>query len=100
VMVLSEMGRTPKLNVMNGKDHWPYTSMMLVGAGINGGQLWGKTDSSFIGQPVDPITGELSSTGSRLLTGAIHAGFLQSIGIDPSESFPSTVPFEAPFKTS
>ena len=100
VMVLSEMGRTPKLNVMNGKDHWPYTSMMLIGAGINGGQLWGKTDSSFIGQPVDPITGELSSTGSRLLTGAIHAGFLQSIGIDPSESFPNTMPFEAPFKTS
>lgn len=100
VMVLSEMGRTPKLNITNGKDHWPYTSMMLVGAGIRGGEVWGETDSGLVGLPVDPITGEVSPSGERLQTAAIHAGFLQSLGIDTSESFPGVTPFEAPFKSS
>ena len=100
VMVLSEMGRTPKLNITNGKDHWPYTSMMLVGAGIHGGEVWGETDSGLVGLPIDPATGEVSPSGESLQTGAIHAGFLQSLGIDTSEIFPGVAPFMAPFKGS
>ena len=38
VVVMSEMGRTPKLNPANGKDHWPYTSILMVGAGLDGGR--------------------------------------------------------------
>ena len=100
VMVLSEMGRTPKLNITNGKDHWPYTSMMLVGAGVRGGQVWGETDSGLVGLPVDPSTGQVSPSGSRLQTAAIHAGFLESLGIDTSGVFPDTLPFTAPFEAS
>jgi len=39
VVVLSEMGRTPKLNGKNGKDHWPFTSVMLVGPNITGDRV-------------------------------------------------------------
>jgi uncharacterized protein (DUF1501 family) len=100
VMVLSEMGRTPKLNITNGKDHWPYTSMLLVGAGIRGGEVWGETDSGLVGLPVDPASGEVSSSGIALQTAAIHAGFLQSIGIETSELFPGVIPFRAPFAST
>ena len=100
VMVLSEMGRTPKLNITNGKDHWPYTSMLLVGAGIRGAEVWGETDSGLVGLPVDPTSGAVSSTGIPLQTAAIHAGFLQSIGIDTSDLFPGVLPFQAPFTST
>ncbi|HMJ16643.1 MAG TPA: DUF1501 domain-containing protein, partial [Polyangiaceae bacterium] len=36
VVVLSEMGRTPKLNAGGGKDHWPVTSALVFGAGVRG----------------------------------------------------------------
>ncbi len=34
LVVCSEMGRTPQLNDGQGKDHWTYTSAMLVGPGV------------------------------------------------------------------
>ncbi|MEO0605355.1 MAG: DUF1501 domain-containing protein, partial [Myxococcota bacterium] len=44
VVVMSEMGRTPRLNGFAGKDHWPYTSWMLVGDGITGDRVVGAYD--------------------------------------------------------
>ncbi|MDP6947089.1 MAG: DUF1501 domain-containing protein, partial [Myxococcota bacterium] len=47
VMVSSDFSRTPTYNGNNGKDHWPYTSMMLYGPGrIPGGRLLGATDEN------------------------------------------------------
>jgi hypothetical protein len=34
MLVLSEMGRTPSSLPTLGKDHWPVTSAMLLGAGV------------------------------------------------------------------
>lgn len=44
VVVGSDFGRTPRYNNKAGKDHWSITSMMLMGAGIQGNRVIGKTD--------------------------------------------------------
>jgi hypothetical protein len=46
VVVLSEMGRTPKINANGGRDHWTYCfSVILAGAGIRGGTTFGASDA-------------------------------------------------------
>jgi hypothetical protein len=46
VVVMSEMGRTPKVNAAAGRDHWTHCySVMLAGAGIRGGTVVGASDS-------------------------------------------------------
>ena len=45
VVLATEFGRTPIINVNEGRDHYPKAfSCMLAGGGIKGGQVWGKTD--------------------------------------------------------
>ncbi|MCH2203124.1 MAG: DUF1501 domain-containing protein [Fuerstiella sp.] len=45
VVVWGEFGRTPRINVKGGRDHWPGTqSVLLAGGGIHGGRIVGKTD--------------------------------------------------------
>jgi hypothetical protein len=45
IVLASEFGRTPNINVNEGRDHYPKAfSCMLAGGGIKGGQVWGKTD--------------------------------------------------------
>ncbi len=68
VVVLSEMGRTPKINGGDGKDHWGYTSMLLSGPGINGGRAIGDYSGYFYGERVDPPSGVITA-GGRLMTG-------------------------------
>lgn len=46
VVVLGEFGRSPKVNGKGGRDHWPHAqSILLAGAGIPGGSVYGSTDS-------------------------------------------------------
>ncbi|MGV3724074.1 MAG: DUF1501 domain-containing protein, partial [Actinomycetota bacterium] len=46
VVALGEFGRTPKINAMGGRDHWPATqSVFLAGAGIPPGTVIGSTDA-------------------------------------------------------
>jgi hypothetical protein len=45
VVLATEFGRTPNINVNEGRDHYPKAfSAMLAGGGIRGGQVFGKTD--------------------------------------------------------
>ena len=45
VVVMGEFGRTPRINVLAGRDHWPWTqSILLAGAGVSGGTIFGSTD--------------------------------------------------------
>jgi hypothetical protein len=47
VVVNSEFGRTPKINRSAGRDHWPWVySLVLAGAGIQAGTVYGSSDSS------------------------------------------------------
>jgi hypothetical protein len=45
VALVTEFGRTPRLNRFQGRDHWPHAySIVLAGAGIRGGVAVGGTD--------------------------------------------------------
>jgi uncharacterized protein (DUF1501 family) len=45
VVLTSEFGRTPKINQNSGRDHYPKAfSSVMWGGGIQGGQIYGKTD--------------------------------------------------------
>ena len=45
VVLTTEFGRTPELNVNGGRDHHPGAfSSLLIGAGIKGGQVYGSSD--------------------------------------------------------
>lgn len=47
VVLATEFGRTPKINENDGRDHSPTAfSCVLAGGGIQGGQVYGKTDAS------------------------------------------------------
>jgi uncharacterized protein (DUF1501 family) len=46
VVVMGEFGRTPKLNMTGGRDHWPKVqSVLMAGGGLTGGVVVGKSNS-------------------------------------------------------
>jgi hypothetical protein len=69
LVVFSEFGRTPTINKDAGRDHWPYAqSILLAGAGISGGTVYGATDQHGAYPAADPITPpELGQTVLHLL---------------------------------
>jgi uncharacterized protein (DUF1501 family) len=47
VLVNAEFGRTPTINRNAGRDHWPWVySLVLAGAGIRAGTVYGASDNS------------------------------------------------------
>ncbi len=47
VVLATEFGRTPNININDGRDHYPKAfSTLLAGGGIAGGRAWGKTDET------------------------------------------------------
>ncbi len=72
VVFLTDFGRTPKINGNGGRDHHPGVySMVLAGGGVQGGQVYGSSDSSGI------------SPGSDACTPAdFHATVYKAMGID------------------
>jgi len=85
VVVLSEMGRTPQLNAGEGKDHWPYTSVLFTGPGLSGNRVVGGYDSLYYGRSVDPTTGELDDNGVQISASALGATLLELCDVDPAE---------------
>lgn len=85
VVVVSEMGRHPQVNNTGGKDHWTYTSAMLLGSGIRGGQVIGKMNDDFQGEAVDLSSGQVSTTGVGLLPSHLGATLLALADINPDE---------------
>jgi len=92
VVVFSEMGRHPVLNSWGGKDHWTYTSAMLLGAGVAGGQVIGGLDSQATGLAIDLASGDLSEGGTDLLPGHLGATLLALGDHDPGDFLPGYDP--------
>jgi len=94
VAVVSEMTRTPKLNTDQadaGKDHWPVTSAMVIGApatGLRGGRSYGATDANLDGAAIDLGTGEASNSGTVMRYEHFAAGLLELLDVDPDPWFP------------
>jgi hypothetical protein len=95
VVVVSEMSRTPKLNARGGKDHWPVTSAVVVGAGVRGGRAYGATSDRMEAMPVDLATGQVAEGGATIQTNNLAAGLLHLVGIDPERYFPGVEPLRA-----
>jgi hypothetical protein len=74
VVIMSEMGRTPKINGNGGRDHWTYCyGALLAGAGIRGGTAYGESDAHAAYVKDKPVsTSDLCATIYHLL------------GIDPA----------------
>ncbi|HHO53044.1 MAG TPA: DUF1501 domain-containing protein [Deltaproteobacteria bacterium] len=90
VMVTSEMTRTPALNSMGGKDHWPYLSFLFFGGGAPANRLLGGTDDRMEGRPVDLATGALWDGGALPRYDQILAGVLEHLDVDPGPWWPQT----------
>jgi len=96
VAVMSEMTRTPRLNEDQGKDHWPTTSALLLGAGLNGGRVYGGTDDNLDCRAVDLASGELYGSGTVPRYDHLAAGLLQWVGVDPA-AWLDVTPLSGPF---
>lgn len=90
VVVISEMTRTPKLNADGGKDHWPNTSALVFGGGLDGGRvLGGTTTSTLDALPVNLESGQVDESRDTVITyGRFAAGVLHAAGVDTSVYMP------------
>lgn len=56
VVMMGEMGRTPRVNAQAGRDHWSMAqSICFAGAGIKPGQVLGATDKQAAYPTTEPI---------------------------------------------
>jgi|GEM_PF-229136 len=92
VVVLSEMARTPQLNADNGRDHWPWTSVVLFGDGITGGRAIGGYDAGYRGLGVDPATGETDAARAAPTPTQLGATLMALADLDPSVLGPTVEP--------
>lgn len=86
VVVTSDFGRGPRYNseAMNaGKDHWPITSMLLMGPGIAGDRVIGGTNEDQLPLLVDPKTLAVSATGVKITPAGIHRALRQLARVSP-----------------
>ncbi|HEY5314774.1 MAG TPA: DUF1501 domain-containing protein [Pirellulales bacterium] len=75
VMCGGEFGRTPQINRLDGRDHWPHGfGMLLAGGRIRGGYVHGQTDPE--GKRLSPAQGTSVAD--------LHATVLTALGIDPA----------------
>ena len=52
-----EFGRTPKINRQGGRDHWGFCqSVLMAGAGVRGGQVYGSSDASAAYAAESPVS--------------------------------------------
>jgi hypothetical protein len=69
----SEFGRTPKVNRNAGRDHWGRcNTIWMAGAGVPGGQMYGKSDKIASEPVADPVSPE-----------QVGATIYHLLGIDP-----------------
>lgn len=90
VVVMSEMGRTPKLNDVGpqaGKDHWPVTSAMVLGAGVKPG-VYGATDDQLNARGIDLVSGAAKDGNLPLGYNNFAAGVLNLIGVNNKDWLP------------
>ena len=95
IVLCSEFGRTPELNTDNGKDHHPWTSMLVVGKNVKGGATVGLTDGNQEGVKMSLATGQPDDTGLVLDVTNMVAGLVTLMGANSSDYLPTVPPFTA-----
>lgn len=95
VVVVSEMGRTPKLNENQGKDHWPVTSALVLGGGLPGQRVVGATGDGLEALPIDFASGHADKGGDRLQYSNFAAGVLEALDVSAETYLPQSEPLHA-----
>src|SRR5690606_21120600 len=72
VVAGSDLGRFPRLNDMQGKDHLPQTSFFFAGPGLSTGKAFGGTGKSMQGLALDLATGATAK--------GTHRPYLDDVG--------------------
>jgi len=69
IALVTEFGRTPNINVNDGRDHHPQCySTVLIGAGVKGGHIAGETNKTASKVTKDPYTiSDINATIAHLL---------------------------------
>jgi hypothetical protein len=76
VTVAGEFGRTPKINVTRGRDHWAHCyTQLLAGGGVQGGRVWGASDAQGAYVARDPVSPD-----------DFAATTLYALGLDPEQT--------------
>jgi len=83
IWCFSEFGRGSLRNINGGRDHSLINGMILMGAGIRGGQVIGaSSDIGMQAQAVDLATGLVHESGELLTNNHIARSLLHSIGFE------------------
>ncbi|HVK16351.1 MAG TPA: DUF1501 domain-containing protein [Fimbriiglobus sp.] len=78
VVVMSEMGRTPRVNASGGRDHWTHCySVVFAGAGVRGGTVYGASDAQAAYVKDRPVS-----------TADVCCTIYEALGIDPELMVP------------
>ena len=78
VVVMGEMGRTPRVNAKAGRDHWPQCGFcLLAGGGTRPGVVHGASDKHAAYPASDPVS-----------PGDVVATIYHLLGIDPDMTVP------------
>ena len=78
IVVLSEFGRTPRINDGGGRDHWARVfSCMMAGGGIKGGSIIGASDPDGMEVAERPVK-----------VADLHATLCHALGIDLTKNSP------------
>ncbi len=80
VVFLTEFGRTPRINSIQGRDHWSRAfSVAFAGGGVRGGQVIGASDAEGAMPRHRPVTPE-----------DVAHSIYTLLGVDPDKELPST----------
>ncbi|HXX93349.1 MAG TPA: DUF1501 domain-containing protein [Planctomycetota bacterium] len=79
VLLMSEFGRTPRINASKGRDHWTRNwAACLAGGGIPGGRVVGRTNATGTEIQERPVA-----------VGDLFATVYRALGVDPEKSHTS-----------
>ena len=76
IVVLSEFGRTPHINLYYGRDHWSKAwSVVMAGGKVARGAVFGQTNA----EGTEVVDGQVDH-------GALFHTYLQAVGVDSTQS--------------
>jgi hypothetical protein len=83
VVLGSDFSRTPRYNDVQGKDHHPIGSAIVLKENAPwGNQVFGETDGGHLPLAVDPTTGQASPSGVRIAPAHLHDLLRRLAGVE------------------
>jgi uncharacterized protein (DUF1501 family) len=93
VLCIGEFGRTPAINGLDGRDHWPNGfSCVVGGGGLQSGLVIGATD------PDAQVADKLVSPHDPIAVPDLYATIMSAVGVDWTEEIQT--PIGRPLKLS